>query len=228
MAPKKDTGAADLVNLIQNLQDSMDSLTSRFDSLDSRIDGISNKIDKLTSDNINSEKLIKNLSTAMNEREQHSRNSSVRIFGLSLDEKTSGDAIATSQAVYSSLLKPILEKAAENGTIAGVPSMFELIEYAHTLPVRKSSTVESSEKSVKPIIVRFQSRLYRSVIFKFKKEFLTNKSEYKSVFLTEDLTTVNYLKLVSLKKDEKVLSAWSMGGKIFYKDKNNPDIKKTA
>ena len=223
MAPKKDTGAADLVNLIQNLQDSMDSLTSRFDSLDSRIDGISNKIDKLTSDNINSEKLIKNLSTAMNEREQHSRKSSVRIFGLSLDEKTSGDAIATSQAVYSSLLKPILEKAAENGTIAGVPSMFELIEYAHTLPVRKSSTVESSEKSV-----RFQSRLYRSVIFKFKKEFLTNKPEYKSVFLTEDLTTVNYLMLVSLKKDEKVLSAWSMGGKIFYKDKNNPDIKKTA
>ena len=65
MAPKKDTGAADLVNLIQNLQDSMDSLTSRFDSLDSRIDGISNKIDKLTSDNINSEKLIKNLSTAL-------------------------------------------------------------------------------------------------------------------------------------------------------------------
>lgn len=182
-----------------------DSLTEKIDSIkmlvnDQKVDYTS-KIDKLSS--------------ALNHTQQHSRNSSVRVFGLKVDAPTAKDALLTSELVYKSVFLPILELAKQAGSLETIPAMMSLIEYAHCLPTKK----KDGDKV--PIIIRFQSRLHRSIIFKYKKEFLSKN--FKDVFIVDDLTPANHKALMELKSRGDVASAWSFNGKIKYTLKSDED-----
>jgi hypothetical protein len=65
-------------------------------------------------------------------------------------------------AVYQELVAPILAGAVEAGEIASVPPCENLIEVAHILPGKGAK---------KPIIVRFFSRYWRSLLFRFRKDY---------------------------------------------------------
>ena len=117
----------------------------------------------------------------MNNREKHQCNSSIRIFGLEINDSDAKDPISTSGVIYNKLLKPVLELAVKDETLDKIPNMLELIEYAHVLPSRK---IPSTGKKISPIICRFQSRLMRSIIFRYKKQFLSSSPTMKSIFVT--------------------------------------------
>lgn len=84
--PSKDkedsSNSDDLKTLVMALKESVDNLTKRFDSLDETLK-------KVKEDNLQSQKIIRNLADMVNDREQHSRNSSIRIFGLKISDDTS-------------------------------------------------------------------------------------------------------------------------------------------
>ena len=107
----------------------------------------------------------------VDDREQHTRNFSIRIFGLKMPLESKKSAISTSQSVYKSTLAPILLLAVEDGTLSKLPDMWALIEYSHVIPSKKKG-VDAPDIQV---LVRFQSRLFRDLIFKYKRAFLDMK-----------------------------------------------------
>ena len=154
---------------------------------------------------------IKSIEGSLNDREQHSRNSSIRVFGLKVAQDVAKDAVATAKLVFDEVLSPILDAAVEKGLLHVIPKWFEVIEHCHTLPNAK---VEGKP----PIIVRFQSRLLRYLVFKFKRQVLTDSERnLNHISIVEDLTSVNFKKLMHLRNEKKV-TAWSMSGKIYYEE----------
>ena len=151
------------------------------------------------------------LKSAVNDKEQHSRNSSIRILGLKLSDDEARDAGQTAKVVYSKVLKPILNLAVKEDLLSTIPAYFELIEHCHTLKAKPGST-----KPV-PIICRFQSRLVRQMVFKFKRQAMSDPDlNLSSISIVEDLTSANFKKLMSLR--DKDIKCWSFGGHIYYVD----------
>ena len=87
----------DLRSLILSVKQSVDSLSSKFDE---KIDSLSVSVQKLHLESETLAKSMLSLSKMVNEREQHSRNFSIRISGLKLKTETYKNAISTSKAVY--------------------------------------------------------------------------------------------------------------------------------
>ena len=220
-----DTITESVDNLRNQLSGRIDSLVVTVKELSASIDSIKAEQRSIKTNQLKIEEDLVKLSSAINAREQHSRNSSIRIQGLQVSDETSKDPVATSEIIYSKLIYPILKLAQEDKIIKEVPSMLQTIEFSHTLPSR--NPVSPSDKKTYPIICRFHSRLIRSLIFKYKRDFLQGKTEMKNVFISEDLTAVNFKKMMELKKDESILSAWSRGGKIFFKTKEDPSSRKS-
>ena len=182
--------------------------------------GLTVKITSLETVANNNVKSVADLSSRLNDREQHSRNSSIRIFNYKMSDAVSRDSILTAKSVYSEILAPLLEKAVADGIFSEVPSVFDMIEHAHCLPPSKNID-PGRPVPAKPIIVRFQSILIRQHVFKYKKAHLADSQ----VFIVEDLTGENFKRLKALKADPDVKSAWSMGGRIFYARNDAPDQK---
>ena len=124
----------DLRSLILSVKQSVESLSSKFDE---KIDSLSVSVQKLHKESETSAKSVLSLAKMVNEREQHSRNFSIRISGLKLNADTYKNAISTSKAVYDSILKPILTLAVKDGVLSSVPDVWSLVEYAHMIPSKK-------------------------------------------------------------------------------------------
>jgi hypothetical protein len=108
------------------------------------------------------EETIANLRDTLNSREQYARSWSVCILHLPLPEGDESNTKTVMKEVYNKVCLPILDGLVDAGEIHDVPSMHSLIETAHILP---------SKSKVKPIIVRFFSRYWRSLLFKYRKQF---------------------------------------------------------
>ena len=203
MGPKQNND--EILKAIGDVKKDTGEIKLRLTDIEAAVKNNSTKVDE-------HELKLSKLSDALNDREQHSRNSSIRIFGMKVDPDTARDAISTAKAVYDDVLKVILDAAVEAGDLRVVPRWFELIEHCHCLKDIKN-------EGKPPIIVRFQSRLIRYLIFKFKKSVLTNAdNDLSHISIVEDLTTMNYKKLKELRSKDVV--AWSLSGRIFYKDKD--------
>jgi len=187
-------------------------------SMDAKLDKMAASISNLEEDKKEIRNEISSLRRAVNDREQHARNFSVRIFGLSLTQDISADAMKTSKAVFNELIRPILNLAVKDKVLDSVPALLDVIEYSHILPV-SSKSEKSAKPASNPIIVRFHSRLLRQLIFKYKKGFLTDsntKSSLQTVRIVEDLTVANFKKLKELHECKSVEKAWSIGGKLKF------------
>lgn len=217
MPPKaQDDIKALVISLKESLEEKLDGLVERFDSL-------TKSLNDVKMENTKMEKTVRNLSSLVNDREQHSRNSSIRVSGIPISEETARDAIATSKLIYDSLLHPILSLAVNEEIIPSVPSLFQLVEHCHIIPSRKQDSSKPAEPA-STVIVRFQSRLIRQLVFKFKKTYL-DVPDRRHIFIAEDLTKVNYIKLMEIKKNPNTSAAWSRAGKIFYTSKNEPNTR---
>lgn len=82
------------------------------------------------------------------------------------------------------------------------------IDIAHRIGKKKNGK--------RQIIVRFQSRMIRDKIMKYKK-----LMKGTGIFISEDLTRLNnyVLACVREKSPDEVENAWSDNGKILYEDK---------
>lgn len=221
MGPKKNP-EADPTSV--NALDIMLAVKSSVESLNVKVDSIQASLNLLQTQQVKSEKRIDQLAELINDREQHTRSFSVRISGLSVSEQVAKDSIQTASLVYEKLLKPIIALAVTDGSIPEIPSMWQMIENAHVLPSRSK---DPNKPTATCIIVRFQSRLIRSLVFKFKRSYLSSSSD-TGIFINDDLTKTNHSRLMELKKRPDVASAWSMNGKLFYTEKADPTNKKRA
>ena len=162
---------------------------------------------------------ILSLKVEANDKEQRSRNYSLRIFNLRIPDSLGTSPPATIKFVYDTLLLPILKEAVIAGDLVEIPDSFQLIEFGHTLNTKTTS-------GIKPIIIRFFSRTYRLLIF--KKPVLTrmNKpSDRNKVFISEDLTPINFRRMMELSKDPRIERCFSLGGQIKYILKDDPEKK---
>ena len=217
MPPKADN-KADFSDLMKKLTDWKDDMNKKLDLIKE-----DTALNRKTLENIelsvkqNSDKIsvhdndISFLKSAVNDKEQHSRNSSIRILGLKLNENEARDAVLTAKVVYTKILQPILNLAVKEDLLSSIPAYFELIEHCHTLKAKPGSTKPAA------IICRFQSRLVRQLVFKFKRQAMSDPDlNLSSISIVEDLTSANFKKLMSLR--DKDIKCWSFGGHIYYVD----------
>ena len=208
----------DILSALDEIKDRLSSIELNNTEFQSKVEPALLQVRSIVENQRNLESALLKLNKISNDHEQHQRNFSVRVFNLPLTKEVSSDAIRAAESVYS-VFKTIMEYAVKDKIIPSVPDMFSLIENSHILP--------SKGDSPNPVIVRFQSRLYRSLIFKYKRLYFKDHPASK-VSIYEDLTGPNFQLLQSLKQDPSVFSAWSVGGRIKYKLKSAPEVTKSA
>jgi hypothetical protein len=138
------------------------------------------------------------------------------------------DPPAIIQKVYNSVFLPILKGAASKQAISSVPTCYETIEMAHTLPGRGDRP--------KAIIVRFFNRNVKTLLFRHRKEFAVRAeasgSEAARVRYAfpfhDDLTCDTFLKMKALQADPRVHACWSTGGSLRYKLSETSDVKRVS
>ena len=195
---------AKMFSLLKDMRDRQIKIEGKMDFLTESVSNLENfKADVET-------KIIK-LNSAIDDKEQHSRNFSIRIFGFKLSEEAQRNPVQTAKEVYNDIIFPILSIA----NLPREPDVFEVIEYCHPLPAKNGT-------GPAPVLVRFTTRLYRNLVFVHKKSFFASYIGEK-VSIVEDLTRANFQELRKLQNDESVNKAWSMMGKIRYTLKSNPN-----
>jgi hypothetical protein len=210
-------------------------LTDKVSDLDTALRAANRENEKLQEIVAKQEDEIAMLKDAHNSREQHARSWSVRILNITLPQGQETDTRVVMSTIYNSLFLPILEGAKAAKEITTIPTCEDLLETAHILP---------GKGQTKPIIARFYSRYWRSLIFRYRKEYApkedsapatrsstgagaTSRARMKySVF--EDLTAQNFKQLQSIKQHEAVTSAWTVNGTIKFRVKNNDNIYKIS
>ena len=178
----------DLKSLILGNRTSMDD---KFRKLNQKFDSMSQTVVVLQEENKNLKEELERLRDMINRREQHSRNSSLRINGFKLNPEAEKSSLLTSEAVCNQLFHPILQEAVKDKIIQTVPPMFQTIEFSHQLPAKKNGEIDTP----KQILVRMQSRLLRSLVFKYKKKVLSD-AKYQGIYLSDDLTVHNHRRLM--------------------------------
>ena len=166
---------------------------------------------------------MKYIKGSLNDREQYARGWSVRVFGLHVgaeEEKKLGKDRAVMKKAYDRIIKPILKEAKAKGEIKTVPTAwYNVLENGHKLKPSKKATPGAPP----PIILRFCSKYTRNVVLRNKKQHMpkltaAESTEFgsKSMKMSEDLTTRNFILLSSLWDDARVDNAWTIDGRIRF------------
>jgi hypothetical protein len=169
---------------------------------------------------------IAELRNAINDRELHARSWSIRINNIPIREGQETNNKVVMNAVYQELVAPILAGAVEAGEITSVPPCENLIEVAHILPGKGAK---------KPIIVRFFSRYWRSLLFRFRKDHApreaapaADRSGRMRYPFYEDLTRATFKQLKAIQADDSVTAAWTVSGNIRFKVENDDTIYRVS
>jgi hypothetical protein len=204
----------------------LDAISHKLAKLESMLATVQEENEKLKATVETQQGTILELKTSLNNLEQHGRSYSVRVNNLSLEGVDDRDPPAIINKVYSTVFLPILKGAVSKQAITSVPSCFETIEMAHTLPGRGDKP--------KPIIVRFFNRNLKSLLFRHRKEFAVKtevpgsgntRSRYVYPF-HDDLTRDTYAKMKKMQADPRVHACWSSGGTLRYKLSEAGEVKR--
>jgi hypothetical protein len=172
------------------------------------------------------EEEIAGLRNDLNDREAHARSWSLRVTNVSIPEGQETDNRVVMNTVFDSLVKPILEGAQAKGDINAIPNCESVIEVAHILPGRGAK---------KPVIVRFMSRFWRSLMFKHRREYAPREPAASATGgrmprmlypFYEDLTRLTFRQLKAIQADERVSSAWTVSGAIRFKIQDDETVHK--
>jgi hypothetical protein len=165
---------------------------------------------------------IAELRNAINDRELHARSWSLRVNNIPIREGQETNNKVVMNAVYQELVAPILAGAVEAGEITSVPPCENLIEVAHILPGKGAK---------KPIIVRFFSRYWRSLLFRFRKTHApreaapaADRAGRMRFPFYEDLTRATFKQLKTIQADDSVTAAWTVSGNIRFKVENDDTV----
>ena len=203
----------------------LDEQATRFEKLESILAATRNENADLKNKLLNKDSEILELKTRINNVEQHSRSSCIRIFKLVIegDEK---DPIVVAHEVYHKLLGPILQGAVEMKRLRYLPTVEQCIITAHILPGKENKT--------KPILVRLVSGHMRTLIMQLKKDYAPKSAasapkspalsspgkprpppQLYSVF--EDMTRDAFQLMRALSSHERVQSCWCSGGQLRFR-----------
>ena len=156
----------------------------------------------------------------------------MQILNIHLQPGKESDTQLVMDTIYQQLLLPILEGAKASEEIHTIPSREALLETAHILPGKGPK---------KPIIARFYSRYWRSLIFQYRKDFAPREESPANITrrgaertsrmlfpFYEDLTRATFKQLQSIKEKENVTAAWTVSGVIRFKIKDSENIYKVS
>jgi hypothetical protein len=203
---------SELVEEVRSLRDTLREVKSENETLKAKVQKQEDEIACLRND--------------LNDRETHARSWSLRVTNVPIPEGQETDNKVVMDTVFNSLVKPILEGAQTKGDITAIPSCENIIEVAHILPGRSAK---------KPVIVRFMSRFWRSLLFKHRREFAPREPATNSTGgrpprmlypFYEDLTRLTFRQLKSIQADERVTSAWTVSGSIRFKVLDDDTVHK--
>jgi hypothetical protein len=171
---------------------------------------------------------IAELRNDINERELHARSWSIRVNNITIGAGKETNNREVMLAIYNELVVPILTGAVELGEISAVPSCDNLIEIAHILPGKGAK---------KPIIVRFFSRYWRSLLFRYRRDFAPREAtgngngdrpgRMKYPFY-EDLTRATFKQLKTIQSDSRVTAAWTVSGVVRFRIENDDNTYKVT
>lgn len=218
----------ELVDKLEDISKTLASHTTKFEKLEGILAATKLENSELKKTLCDRDREISKLSEKLNTLEQYGRSWSVRILNLPIPSDLSEDNFAVMQAVFDSVLYPILQGAVETGALHKIPHYDEILETAHVLPAKAGTTP--------PIICRFYSRNMKALIFRLKKDFAPRQSPGNSsgssksppskfLFpLYEDLTRANFHKMRSLAAHDLVHSSWSVSGNLRFKLKSGDKV----
>jgi outer membrane murein-binding lipoprotein Lpp len=196
---------------IQKIND----IESTVKSMDTTVKSLVQENQALRADLAARDVKIQTLTDQLNRLDQSSRSNSLRILGLPITTQTPTSRII--DIVYKEILLPTLESAKQAGDIPenAVLSPYAIISNAFAIPAKNSNS--------SPVIVKLNSELIRSIVFKHKKAALpthldtaTNRVRNTySVF--EDLSPATHAQFRAFQDDIRVKSVWSYGGQVRFK-----------
>jgi hypothetical protein len=171
---------------------------------------------------------IAELRQEINDRELHARSWSIRVINVPIPAGQETNNRVVMDTVYKELVVPILEGVRASGEITTIPPCDNIIEIAHILPGKTAK---------KPIIVRFHSRYWRSLLFRHRKNFAPreeaasttgNRPPRMKYPFFEDLTRATFKQLKTIQADERVTSAWTVSGVIRFKVDGDDTVYKIS
>jgi hypothetical protein len=168
---------------------------------------------------------IQALTDQVNRLDQASHSCSLRILGLKVSTQSPPSVIINT--VYTEILLLTLSAATTAGDIADMSTMppHFLIVNAFAIPSKKNASSST-------VIVKLQSELVRSMVFKYKKSALPTMTDLStnrvrnqySIF--EDLAPSTHAQFRTFAEDIRVKSVWSFGGQIRFKTHESDTIYK--
>ena len=208
-------------NKVTRMLEKMSStFASRFDKIDAQFIQVLKENEVLRESLVKKDKEIANLKDTINNIDLSHRSASIRILGLPISNDTTPMEIINT--AYNLLIKPILTGAMEKGEIPAVPPALAIIEFAYSMPAKNNQPC--------PIVLTLHSRLYRSLIFKYRREFAPTFSEnnkIKTKFpFSEDLTPATFHQYRAFLEDERVQSVWTINGQIRFRLPDNDYVFK--
>jgi hypothetical protein len=207
---------------------SLDTISLKLAKLETMFTAVQEENAKMKATIETQQATILDLKTSLNNLEQHGRSYSVRVNNFPLDGVDERDPPAIINKVFNSIFLPILKGAVSKQAISAVPTCYETIEMAHTLPGRGDKP--------KPLIVRFFNRNVKTLIFRHRKEFapkaelpgsVSGAARVKYAYpFHDDLTRDTYAKMKALQADPRVHACWSTGGYLRYKLSESGDVRR--
>lgn len=192
---------------------------------------ISTQADDISKISIEQDKMkeeIVNIKLEQNDKEQRMRNYSIRVFNLPVPNSDRMQTTEFLSYVYNNVIDPILQEALKNKDIPAIPPVLQLIEYGHPLRIPKNAPKDSPPT----IILRFFSRTYRSLIFKYKKKVLDSinssrrsqtPAPYPKIFINEDLSPLNFSTFRTISQDERVERCFTINGVVKFVLNSDPE-----
>jgi hypothetical protein len=209
-------------------------MNSKLTALVEEVRSLSGALKQVKDENVQLKQTLENqadeiadLRNELNERELHARSWSIRVVNLPLPEGRETDNRVVMETVYKELVVPILEGARASGEIQVIPPCDNIVEVAHILPGKATK---------KPVIVRFHSRYWRSLLFKHRKEHAPREAQAQAgssrprmkYSFFEDLTKATFRQLKKIQADERVESAWTVSGVVRFKVSGDSSIHKVT
>ena len=150
-----------------------------------------------------------------NSRDQQSRGSVVRLFGLATgeEEDAADPAKALIKRVYDCIVKPVLSAAKPSKQLDSVPSLANTIADAYRVGKAKQAIVGQPPPLPLPIIVKFVSPAIRLAFLRNKKASLPSPSAAE---IQAGVTPTTYKKMHEMANSLEVDKVWSINRRLRY------------
>ena len=186
---------------------------------------------KLESDVTILNKEVNSLKVIVNQHEQASRSSTIRIIGfpLTTEERNTRSTAALSHRIFDRILQPILAVAQSDGLLDSTPTASNTILNCFRIG---SASARAEAQSPPPLVVKLSSSQLRVHILRSKKRAKFGPTEeeksigIKRFSITEDLTQPTFKKLKELQSREEIARAWTIEGKIHFVTTANSTVHK--